>query len=139
MPDVFSKEIRSKIMRAVRSKGTKIEDTVARELFKNGIRFRRNVKDLPGTPDIAIKKYKIVIFIDSCFWHGCPEHFTMPKSNCEFWENKINRNIQRDIKINQYYKENNWYILRIWGHQLKKDYDCTINYIIDYVKENMII
>lgn len=70
MPDVFSKEIRSKIMRAVRSKGTKIEDAVARELFRNGIRYRRNVKDLPGKPDIAIKKYKMVIFIDSCFWHG---------------------------------------------------------------------
>ncbi|OGI25396.1 MAG: hypothetical protein A2287_09455 [Candidatus Melainabacteria bacterium RIFOXYA12_FULL_32_12] len=68
------------MMRAVKSKHTRLEDIVVNELHKRGLRFRRNVKDLKGKPDIAIKKYKIVIFIDSCFWHGCKKHCRMPKS-----------------------------------------------------------
>ncbi len=118
MADIFSKEIRSKIMSCIRGKNSYMERYVASELHKRGIRFRRNVKDLPGTPDIAIKKYKIVIFLDSCFWHACPKHFKMPKSNYEFWENKINHNIKRDLKTNQYYIDNNWHILRIWEHEI---------------------
>lgn len=136
MPDVFSKEVRSKIMSAIRGKGTKIEDAVARELFKNGVRFRRNVKNLPGTPDIAIKKYKIVIFIDSCFWHGCPEHFKMPKSNKTFWANKIKRNADRDASINQYYIENNWHVFRIWEHKLKTNFKNEITNIVEIVFNN---
>lgn len=131
--DKFSKEKRSKIMSAIRGKGTKIEDAVARELFKNGIRFRRNVKDLPGTPDIAIKKYKIAIFLDSCFWHGCPEHFKMPKSNKAFWANKIEKNIVRDSKIDQYYTENNWHLVRIWEHDLNFNFKKTTKKIITLI------
>lgn len=136
--DKFSKEIRSKIMSCIRGKGTKIEDAVSRELFKNGIRFRRNVKDLPGTPDIAIKKYKIAIFIDSCFWHGCPDHFKMPKSNCEYWENKISTNMKRDQKFNQIYKDTDWHLLRIWEHQLIKDYNATIKQILNFINQYLL-
>lgn len=64
------------------------------------VRFRKNVKSLFGTPDIASKKYKIVIFVDSCFWHLCPEHGNIPKTNIEFWENKLIRNRQRDCEVN---------------------------------------
>lgn len=70
--DNITKDKRSDVMRAVKSKNTKIEQKVCKEIWKKGIRFRKNVKDLKGKPDISIKKYKIVIFIDSCFWHGCP-------------------------------------------------------------------
>lgn len=125
-------------MSAIRGKGTKIEDAVARELFKSGIRFRRNVKDLPGTPDIAIKKYKIVIFLDSCFWHGCPDHFKMPKSNCEFWEKKMKSNIARDKKINHYYKDNNWNILRVWEHDVEYRFETTILKILKFIENNKI-
>lgn len=71
MVDNVSKEARSQNMRAIRSRGTQLEVLVLKELWKKGIRFRKNVKKLFGSPDIAIQKYKIVIFIDSCFWHGC--------------------------------------------------------------------
>lgn len=85
MVDKITPEQRRKIMQAIKSK-SKMEDLVAKELWKSNIRYRRNVKTLFGKPDIAIKKYKVVIFIGSCFWHHCPLHTRMPKSNIEFWE-----------------------------------------------------
>ena len=133
MPDIFSKETRSKIMRSIRSK-TKLEDLVCRELWRRGIRFRRNSKDLLGKPDISIKKYKIVIFIDSCFWHYCPIHGHFPKSNNEYWEKKLNRNIQRDQKVNSYYQDNGWNLLRIWEHQIKDDFNKTIDHIVQFIE-----
>ena len=102
-------------MQAIKSI-SKLEDIVAKELWKNGIRFRRNVSSLKGKPDIAIKKYKIVVFIDSCFWHCCPEHGNMPKTNIEYWTKKLARNKQRDIEINQYYIQQNWHLVRICGY-----------------------
>ena len=83
MVDKITPEQRRKIMQAIKSK-SKMEDLVAKELWKSNIRYRRNVKTLSGKPDIAIKKYKVVIFIDSCFSHHCPLHTRMPKSNIEF-------------------------------------------------------
>lgn len=134
MVDIFSKETRSKIMSSIRGKNTLIEDMVAKELYNNQIRFSKNVKSLLGTPDIAIKKYKIVIFLDSCFWHCCPEHFKMPKTNKEYWQNKIAKNIQRDAKIMQYYKDNNWNILRVWEHEIMQNFKETINKIITFIQ-----
>lgn len=122
-------------MKAVKSKNTKIEKVVSKEIWGRGIRFRKNVKNLEGKPDIAIKKYKIVIFIDSCFWHGCPLHGRIPKSNVEFWNNKIKRNIERDKSINQYYRRKGWNILRIWEHDLnKKKFSQTIDEIEEWIK-----
>ena len=109
--DRITREQRSKNMSAVKSK-SHLEEIVSKQLWNRGIRFRRNVRSLKGNPDIAIKKYKIVIFIDSCFWHCCPEHGTMPKSNIEFWETKLNRNKERDREVNAYYKNQHWTILR---------------------------
>lgn len=120
-------------MRSIRSK-TKLEDLVCRELWRRGIRFRRNSKDLLGKPDISIKKYKIVIFIDSCFWHYCPIHGHFPKSNNEYWEKKLNRNIQRDQKVNSYYQDNGWNLLRIWEHQIKDDFNKTIDHIVQFIE-----
>ncbi|MCY8516674.1 very short patch repair endonuclease [Bacillus atrophaeus] len=133
--DNVSKEKRSNTMKAVKSKNTKIEKVVCKKIWRRGIRFRKNVKDLKGKPDIAIKKYKIVIFIDSCFWHGCPLHGRIPKSNVEFWNNKIKHNIERDKSINQYYTRKGWNILRIWEHDLnKKKVSQTIDKIEEWIK-----
>lgn len=133
--DNVSKEKRSNTMKAVKSKNTKIEKIVSKEIWGRGIRFRKNVKNLKGKPDIAIKKYKIVIFIDSCFWHGCPLHGRIPKSNVDYWNNKIKRNIERDKSINQYYRRKGWNILRIWEHDLnKKKFSQTIDEIEEWIK-----
>ena len=135
MTDNLTKEQRHKNMTHIRSTNTKIETDVAKALWKLGFRFRKNVKTLPGKPDIAIQKYKIVIFLDSCFWHKCPEHFKKPKSNLEYWEPKIKRNIERDAEINQYYEDNNWHILRIWEHDIKKKpFKNTIEKIKNFIE-----
>lgn len=122
-------------MTNIRSTNTRIEKDVTKALWNLGYRFRKNVKTLPGKPDIAIQKYKIVIFLDSCFWHKCPKHFKKPKSNLEYWEPKIKRNIERDAEINQYYKDNNWHILRIWEHEIKKtNFQNTIEKIKNFIE-----
>lgn len=133
MTDNLTKEQRRKNMSAIKSTHTKMEDKVCYALWDRGFRFRKNVKTLPGKPDIAIKKYKLVIFLDSCFWHKCPEHFKHPKSNLEYWKPKIERNVNRDKEINKFYSEQHWYLMRIWEHEIKKDFDNTINKIERFI------
>ncbi|MBS3678942.1 very short patch repair endonuclease [Ornithinibacillus massiliensis] len=132
MTDNLTVEQRRKNMQAIKSK-SKLEDRVAKALWNRGIRYRRNDKSLAGKPDISIKKYKIVIFIDSCFWHCCPIHGNLPKSNIEYWEKKLNRNKERDEEISSFYIKNNWYILRIWEHEIKQNFDLTIEKVISTV------
>ena len=132
--DKITKEQRSKIMSKIKAK-SKLEDMVSRELWKRGIRYRRNVRSLMGTPDFAIKKYKIVIFIDSCFWHFCPVHGKIPKSNVEFWEKKLNRNMERDREVNQYYEKSDWNLLRFWEHEVRSNLDGVVDSIENAVKE----
>jgi DNA mismatch endonuclease (patch repair protein) len=120
-------------MQAIKSKGTSLEKKVCKVLWNLNFRFRTNVKDLFGKPDIAIKKYKIVIFIDSCFWHGCDKHCRLPSSNIKYWKEKINKNKQRDIEVTNYYKTKKWKIRRIWEHSLKTNFDKSINQIIKFI------
>lgn len=134
MADNLTPEQRHKNMTHIKSTNTKIEKDITKALWNLGYRFRKNVKGLPGKPDIAIKKYKIVIFLDSCFWHKCPEHFKKPKSNLEYWEPKIKRNVERDAEINSYYQQKNWHILRIWEHEVKKDFDNTLLKIRNFIE-----
>ncbi|WP_053375553.1 very short patch repair endonuclease [Paenibacillus sp. FJAT-27812] len=134
MTDNLSPEDRTKNMSAIRSSRTKIEDKVCSELWSRGYRFRRNVSGLFGKPDIAIKKYKLVIFIDSCYWHGCEIHGNMPKSNQEYWLKKLKRNKERDNEVTNYYQNRGWSIMRIWEHQLKRDsFDKTISVLCSFV------
>jgi DNA mismatch endonuclease (patch repair protein) len=134
MVDKFPKETRSKIMKSIRSK-TKMEDRVCRELWKRGLRFRRNIKDLPGKPDIAIKKYKAVVFLDSCFWHVCDIHGHFPQSNIEYWDKKLNGNKNRDKTITKQYVTNGWNILRVWEHQINGEFELTVELILDFFNE----
>ncbi|WP_226087648.1 very short patch repair endonuclease [Mesobacillus sp. S13] len=124
---------RSKIMSSIKAV-SKLESLVTQELWKKGFRFRRNVRGMVGTPDIAIKKYKVVIFIDSCFWHFCPIHGRMPKSNIEFWKKKLERNQERDKEHTQFYLQKGWHILRIWEHEIRQDFDETILKIATFIK-----
>ncbi len=133
--DKLTKEQRRKNMQAVKNKNSKIENLVCNALWNKGIKYRRNVASLHGKPDIAIKKYKIAIFIDSCFWHKCPVHYKIPAVNIKFWDKKITGNMLRDEEINTYYRMNNWNIIRIWEHQLKNDFENTIDEIINFINE----
>lgn len=135
MPDRITSEQRSKVMSKIKSK-SKLEDLVAHELFKRGVRYRRNNRRLLGKPDISISKYKIVIFIDSCFWHCCPIHGTRPTSNVDFWNKKLNRNVEKAIEVNKFYESNNWNILRVWEHDIKGDFDKTIDRIMKFISDS---
>lgn len=121
--DVHSKEIRSFNMSRIRGKNTKPEEVVAKYLFSQGFRYRRNVEKLPGTPDIVMKKYKTVIFINGCFWHaheGC-KYFVLPDNNKEFWEKKLFRNRERDFEKKVQLEKLGWKVITIWECELRKD------------------
>ena len=121
MADTHTKEVRSKNMSHIRSTNTKPEETVRKYLFSRGLRYRKNVRKLPGCPDIVLSKYKTVIFVNGCFWHhhNC-DRFTWPSSNEEYWHKKINRNVERDKTNQLLLKKQGWQVLVIWECQLKK-------------------
>src|SRR6266536_5380705 len=123
--DSVSHDKRSEIMRRVKSKETRLENKLRSQLWKLGVHYRKNNQYLFGKPDISIKSKKVVIFIDSCFWHGCAYHLRMPKSNIEYWSNKIERNRSRDALVNKHYQSKNWNIIRIWEHDLRKSPSLT--------------
>ncbi len=111
---------RSYNMSRIRSKDTKPELIVRHWLWDHGYRYRKNVKRLPGTPDIVLRKYSICIFVHGCFWHG-HSHITYPKTNAEFWRNKIERNKQRDDEDKQKLLGMGWNVITVWECQLKKE------------------
>lgn len=114
-------EQRHRCMAAIKGKDTKPEMIVRKYLFSRGLRFRIQVRELPGTPDIVLPKYKTAIFVDGCFWHGhegC-RYFKMPKSNVGYWEAKISRNIARDARNESELKALGWRVIRIWECDIK--------------------
>lgn len=116
-------------MSRIRSKNTKPEILVRKYLFARGYRFRIHVKTLPGHPDIVLRKYRTVIFVNGCFWHGhegC-KYYVLPKSNVEFWKNKIQRNQIRDKEERIRLKEMGWHVILLWECQLKpKERELTL-------------
>lgn len=117
--DIWDKEKRSAVMAKIRSKDTKPELIVRRYLYHRGYRYRKNVKGLPGTPDIVLRKYCVVIFIHGCFWHGHEVDGLIPRSNSEFWRKKIECNKQRDQRNKEALNKMGWNVMIIWECQLK--------------------
>ena len=108
-------------MAAIRSKDTKPEIIVRRGLWKRGFRYRLNSPKLPGHPDLVLRKYRTCIFVNGCFWHGhegC-RYYTIPKTNTEFWVNKVKRNKERDSKVQHELAAMGWYSITIWECELK--------------------
>lgn len=121
MADVHTPEKRSYNMSQIRNKDTKPEEIVRKYLFSQGFRYRKNDKRLPGTPDIVLPRYRTVIFVNGCFWHGhegC-KYFVWPKNNAEFWKKKINTNIERDKRNFRLLTEYGWNIIIVW--------ECSLN------------
>lgn len=134
--DTVSKEQRSLNMSHIKSKNTKIEIKVRKYLFSKGFRYRINVKDLPGKPDIVLKKYKTVIFVNGCFWHrhkNC-KLATMPKTNREFWINKFNYNIENDQKNYSKLNDLGWHVIILWECELKENFEE----IMEQVKNTLV-
>ncbi|SMD08354.1 very short patch repair endonuclease [Pedobacter nyackensis] len=122
MTDIHSKETRSYNMSRIRGKDTKPELLVRRFLHAHGFRYRIHLKDLPGKPDIVLRKYKTVIFVHGCFWHGhhnC-KYAAIPETRSEWWKAKINGNIIRDNKDSKFLKEQGWNVIILWTCDLMK-------------------
>ena len=121
MADTHTKEVRSRNMSHIRSTNSKPEEIVRKYLFSKGYRYRKNVKHLPGKPDIVLPKYKTVIFVNGCFWHkhDCPR-FVWPSSNTEYWIPKITRNVERDNANHAELQSLGWNVIVIWECELKK-------------------
>ena len=108
-------------MSKVRNKDSGIEIAFRKALWQAGFRYRKNVSSRFGKPDIVLPKYRTVIFVDSCFWHGCKKHGSMPQTRKAFWKTKITQNITRDKIVNRWYKKQGWIILRFWEHDIHKN------------------
>jgi DNA mismatch endonuclease (patch repair protein) len=135
--DVHSKETRSFNMSRIKGKDTKPEILVRKYLFSQGLRYRLYSKTLPGRPDIVLPKYRTVIFIHGCFWHGhegC-RYFVVPKTRTEWWLNKINTNRENDRKNCELLKEMRWNVITVWECSLKKEKrESTLNDILNMIK-----
>ena len=120
MADNLTKEVRSMNMSHIRSKNSKPEEIVRKFLFANGFRYRKNVKSLPGCPDIVLSKYHTVIFVNGCFWHkhNC-SRFVWPTSNQEYWRQKILHNVERDKRNSDLLQQTGWKVLVVWECELK--------------------
>lgn len=128
--DNLTIEQRRKNMQNIRSTDTRVELLIAKELRKRKIYCARNVKNITGKPDFVFRRKKIAVFVDSDFWHGHPKRCIMPKSNCEYWNEKIERNKQRDIEVNRMLRKSGWKVLRIWEFDVKKSFDKCFEKII---------
>lgn len=136
MPKNKNKLSRSENMARVKAKNTTFELMLRRKLWACGLRYRANDKTVFGKPDIVFKRKKIAVFIDSEFWHGKDflENKNIPKTNDEFWINKLKRNIERDKEVNAFLKNEGWRVIRIWSKDLKKNLSTYVESIYKEVK-----
>jgi DNA mismatch endonuclease (patch repair protein) len=138
MADKFTSETRSKIMSEIKGENTKIEKAIFRELRKKGIYFKKHYNRLLGKPDIALPRKKKAIFIDGDFWHGYQFIKLKKRLPKKYWSEKIEKNVKRDRKNRAQLKKEGWFVLRVWGHEIEKDIEKTVNKIIAFLqKENI--
>lgn len=138
--DVHSKAVRSYNMSCIHGKDTKPEEIVRKYLFSKGFRYRKNDKKLPGSPDVVLPKYRTVIFVNGCFWHGhdgC-RYFVWPKNNAEFWHHKIETNIERDARKKKQLEDAGWNVIVVWECQLRPEKrDKTLEELESMLKINL--
>jgi DNA mismatch endonuclease (patch repair protein) len=121
MADVFSRQKRSMVMSRVRSRGNLVTELRLAQIFRdNGIKGWRRHLRIAGTPDFVFPSVRLVVFVDGCFWHGCPQHGSIPSANRAFWKRKLQRNKERDRKVGKDLRRAGWQVVRIWQHELAK-------------------
>lgn len=141
--DVLTPEQRRKNMQHIKSKDTTIEIKLRKALWKKGYRYRKNYRNLPGKPDIAITKYKIAIFCDSEFFHGKDWEIKRPKllnsKNADYWISKIERNMERDCENEQQLLFLGWTVIRFWGKEILKNTDECVKVVEEAIFESQIL
>ncbi len=140
MPDNISKEKRSKIMSNIHGKDTTIEIKVRKYLYHHGFRYRKNVSNLPGKPDIVLYKYKVVIFVNGCFWH---HHYnckiaTYPKTRKEYWKNKIDKNVVNDIINQKKLQQMDYKVIVVWECEIEECFDYRMEELIKEIKNTSV-
>lgn len=120
---------RSETMARVRSRNTSVELLLRKELWARGLRYRIHY-NLPGTPDVVFVRRRVAVFVDGCFWHGCPEHYTLPATNRRFWADKVARNIDRDRRVDAQLHKLGWTVMRFWSHEIEGDLAAVAHEII---------
>ena len=121
MADFLTKPQRSALMSAIKGKGNKDTELALVKLFRcHGITGWRRGQDVFGRPDFLFRRNRLALFVDGCFWHGCPRCYRRPKSNRKFWDNKIARNRERDRRVSRELRKLGWRVIRIWEHDLAK-------------------
>lgn len=125
---------KSEQMARVRSKNTNLESLMRKALWSQGLRYRLRPK-LPGTPDLAFVRQKVAVFVDGCFWHGCPLHYTKPVNNANFWVKKLEINLSRDRRADQELTLLGWMVIRVWGHELKDNPEAAAARVAQCVRE----
>lgn len=133
--DNLTRAQRRKNMQNIRSTGTASETLIMRALRSKNIYFAKNVKSIIGKPDIVFRRKKIVVFIDSDFWHVHPRRFIMPQSNKRYWKEKIRRNKKRDSAVNKKLIKSGWKVIRIWEYDVKRKADKCIKKILKAVNQ----
>lgn len=130
MADIWTKKKRSEVMSLIRGKGNKeTENALLVLLRQNKITGWRRHFPLLGKPDFAFPKQKVAVFVDGCFWHGCPKCYTRPKTNRAFWDRKRETNMARDRRVTRQLRRQGWKVIRIWQHSLKKSPNACLTRI----------
>jgi DNA mismatch endonuclease, patch repair protein len=124
--DQFTKEKRSEIMRSVRTRDTAPEIRLRRALWKAGLRYRTRERIEGAKPDAAFLGKRVLVFVDGCFWHGCPRHYTQPVENAAFWRAKLEKNRARDQRNNQTLEAKGWRVLRFWECEVEKEIERVV-------------
>lgn len=112
---------RSQQMARIRGRDTSPERILRQELWRTGLRYRLQVKTAGGRPDLVFPKARVAVFIDGCFWHGCPEHYVRPRTKDEFWSAKLRENVERDVKQTAELEQGGWRVCRLWEHEVWED------------------
>lgn len=132
--DVLTPVQRSRCMSRIRGKNTQPELMLRKELWALGLRYRLHAP-LPGRPDIVFARQRLAVFVDGCFWHGCPEHGAKPKSNGGFWRAKLAMNVARDRKQSALLRRAGWTVLRFWEHEIRREMQSVIARVHEAIEE----
>ncbi|MGW7466830.1 very short patch repair endonuclease [Streptomyces xantholiticus] len=134
-----SSAARRRNMQAIRSRDTTPERLIRRLVHAQGLRYRvaaRPLPDLRRTADMVFRPVKLAVFIDGCYWHGCPEHYVRPKTNCGYWSDKVTRNVTRDRDTDERLRQAGWTVLRFWEHESPNDCALAIAATVSRLRDN---
>lgn len=138
--DTMTKEQRHRNMSHIKSKNTSLEILVRKRLFRDGFRYRINVSNLPGKPDIVLPKYHTVIFVNGCFWHRHNRKLaTMPKTHTDFWKRKFEQNVKNDLANHKKLRNLGWHVIILWECEIKEDFEQLIKVTESEMKQYYMI